>query len=170
MILGRRNRYKGYYTVDELSVKTKNGDTVKREVVIKHDAVASIVYDTKKNKYIFVSQWRPGTNSNIIEIAAGTLDVDGEDPKDAMIREIEEELGYKTDKIQLLEDCYMSPGGSTESIKIYYSEVSEKIGEGGGLENEDIDIIEMNLNEISNTLFKDAKTIIGLSHIIKRNG
>jgi ADP-ribose pyrophosphatase len=85
-----------------------------------------------KNSFLYHSG-RPGSNSEILEIVAGTLDKENEDAREAMIREIDEEIGYKTDKITLIDECYMSPGGSTEKISIYYCEVSEKIHQGGGL-------------------------------------
>lgn len=165
MITNRETKYKGHFKVDEISLKSRSGKDIKREVLVRKDAVASVVYDTKKDKFIFVNQWRPGSNSEILEIVAGTLDVPGEDPREAMIREIDEEIGYKTDDIKLIDECYMSPGGTTEIISIYYSEVSEKIHEGGGLEDEDIDIVEMDLDELLSTRFKDAKTIIGVNYI-----
>lgn len=170
MVSNRETKYKGHFKVDEITLKSRSGNEIKREVMVRKDAVASVVYDTKKDKFIFVNQWRPGSNSEIIEIVAGTLDIPGEDPREAMIREINEEIGYKTDSIVLIDECYMSPGGSTEIISIYYCEVSEKINEGGGLEDEDIDIIEMDLKEVLSTRFKDAKTIIGVNYIKYNQG
>lgn len=165
MIVDRKNKYKGFLNIDELTVKTRSGQEVKREVMVRKDAVAGVVYDTKLKKFIFVNQWRPGTNNDIIELVAGTLDIPGEDPREAMIREIDEEVGYKTDSIVLIDECYMSPGGSTELISIYYCEVSEKIHQGGGLEYEDIDVLEMDIDEVLSTRFRDAKTLIGINYI-----
>jgi len=165
MVTNRETKYKGFLTLDQLTVKTRGGKEVKRELLVKKDAVAAVVYNTETKKFIFVNQWRPGSNSEIIEIAAGTLDVPGEDAREAMKREIDEEIGYKTDLIKLIDECYTSPGGTNEIVTVYYAEVSEKIGEGGGLENEDIDIIEMDLEEVLTTRFRDAKTIIGVNYI-----
>lgn len=165
MVTNRERKYKGFINIDELTVKTRSGNEVKREVMVRKDAVAGVVYDTKLKKFIFVNQWRPGSNTEILEIVAGTLDIEGEDPREAMIREIDEEIGYKTDKIVLIDECYMSPGGSSEIITIYYCEVSNKIHPGGGLENEDIDVIEMDIDDVLSTRFRDAKTIIGINYI-----
>jgi ADP-ribose pyrophosphatase len=165
MIVERTEKYKGFISVDELTVKTRSGKNVKRELMVRKDAVASIVYDTIKKKFIFVNQWRPGTNCEIIEAVAGTLDVIGEDKAEAIIREIDEEIGYKTDNIEFISEYYSSPGGSSEIITLYYCEVSEKIHNGGGLEYEDIDVIEMDLHEMMTTSFKDGKTIIGINYI-----
>lgn len=165
MVTNRERKYKGFINIDELTVKTRSGKEVKRELMVRKDAVAGIVYDTNMKKFIFVNQWRPGSNSEIIEIPAGTLDIEGEDPREAMMREIDEEIGYKTDTIVLVDECYMSPGGSSEVISIYYCEVSNKIHDGGGLEYEDIDVIEMDIDEVMSTRFRDAKTVIGVNYI-----
>lgn len=165
MILDRKNKYKGFINIDELTVKTKKGSEVKREVMTRKNAVAALVYDTKKDEYVLCNQWRPGVAGDIVEIVAGTLDKPGEDPRDAMKREIMEEIGYETDSIKLIDECYMSPGGSTEVITIYYAEVSNQVEEGGGhaSEHEEIDIVFMNYDELVTTRFKDAKTIIAVN-------
>jgi ADP-ribose pyrophosphatase len=165
MIVDRTNKYKGFISVDELTVKTKKGKEVKREVMVRKNAVAALVYDTNKKVYVLCSQWRPGSASDIVEIVAGTLDKPGEDPRDAMEREILEEIGYKTDSIKLIDECYMSPGGTSEIITIYYAEVSNQIEEGGGhaSENEEIDIVYMDKEELLSTRFRDAKTIIAIN-------
>lgn len=169
MIIKREKKYNGYIGIDELTYKTRSGKEVKREIAVRKNAVAAVVYNTKKDNYIFVSQHRPGSNSELIELVAGTLDIPGEDPREAMKREIDEEIGYKTDSIQLVDECYTSPGGTNEIITIYYCEVSDQIHAGGGLENEDIDIVEMDLDEVLSTRFRDAKTIIGVNFIRSNN-
>jgi ADP-ribose pyrophosphatase len=162
--MNRQNKYDGYLKIDELTFKNKRGQEVKREVMRRKDAVAALVYNTDTKKYIFVSQWRPGAHTEVIEIPAGVLDHEGEDPREAISREIEEEIGYKVDKLKLIDEGWVSPGGTTELITIYFAEVSEKIGEGGGLETEgeEIDIIEMDSDEVFSTRFKDFKTIIAV--------
>ena len=165
MIIDRKPKYQGYLNIDEITYKTKSGKEGKRELMVRKNAVAALLYDTVKEKYILISQWRPGSASDIIEVVAGTLDKPGEDPQDAMTREIEEEVGYATDTIKLIDECYMSPGGSSEIITIYFCEVSKKIGEGGGVpgELEEIDTIEMDREELLTTRFRDAKTIIAVN-------
>ena len=165
MIIDRKPKYQGYLNIDEITYKTKSGKEGKRELMVRKNAVAALLYDTVKKKYILISQWRPGSASDIVEVVAGTLDKPGEDPQDAMTREIEEEVGYATDSIKLIDECYMSPGGSSEIITIYFCEVSKKIGEGGGVpgELEEIDTIEMDREELLSTRFRDAKTIIAVN-------
>jgi nudix-type nucleoside diphosphatase (YffH/AdpP family) len=94
----------------------------------------------------------------------------GEQPEDSMRREIEEELGYRTDGIEHIATFYVSPGGSSERIWVYYAEVGDAghVSAGGGLpgEYEDIRVVSISPEEARAALkdgkIADAKTIIGL--------
>jgi len=165
MIIDRKPKYQGYLGIDEITYRTKSGKEGKKELMVRKNGVAALLYDTIKQKYILISQWRVGAASDVVEIVAGTLDKLGEDPQEAIIREIKEEVGYAIDSIKLIDECYMSPGGTNEVLTIYFCEVSEKIAEGGGLasELEEIDTIEMDRDELLSTRFKDAKTIIAVN-------
>lgn len=160
--LSRERKYTGYFSVDALQVETKDGTVVTREVMNRKDGVCALVQDTVTNEFIFVQQYRPGTGDQLLEIPAGTLDIPGEDPKEAMIREIDEEIGYEVDSIHLITECYMSPGGSTEMLYIYIAKVSNQIHAGGGTPNEDITIVRLNEDDLYNYKFKDAKTQIAV--------
>jgi hypothetical protein len=89
----------------------------------------------------------------MIEIVAGSLDIEGEKPEEALKREIVEEMGYKVDLINHLKDFYMTPGGCTEVTSLFYVEVSEKIGEGGGIDHENITVVEVDYLGAMGTLF-----------------
>ena len=155
----------GYLKVHKLALQGKKNQPVFREYLNSKDAVAAIVFDTVKNKYIFTKQFRPGPQLNIIELAAGMIDHVGENEVETMKREIEEELGYATDTInQIVKPYYTTPGKTNERISIYFATVSNKIGQGGGLEseNEEIEIVELTKDEIKRTDFVDGKTILAL--------
>jgi len=164
-ILERKNLYNGYLKVDSLKIINDRDQVMDLEVIKRKNAVSSLVKNTKTGKFIFVNQWRPGVEDYITETVAGTI-IPGEDPQECLIREIEEEIGYKVDYTKFLYECYTSPGADTEKINIFYSEVSEKISSGGGLEEEGetINTIELSEKELSNYTFKDAKTIISILH------
>lgn len=157
--------YKEFLSLFDFTILTKSGDKVSRLFVTREsdtlssDAVAALVYNRKKDKYIFVKQFRMGTNSELLEVPAGCLEKN-EDPKICMKREIEEETGYKTDSIEELGAFYVSPASFAEKIYMYYVEVSEQISKGGGVEDEheEIEIVEMNRDEIEKYDFIDMKT------------
>ncbi|MFN7656415.1 MAG: NUDIX domain-containing protein [bacterium] len=175
-IINRETKYKGFSKLEEVTVK--HGDTeFKREVFDRGNAAAALVYNTETNKFLFVEQYRPGADGVTVEIVAGGID-DGEKPQDTVKREIAEELGYKVDKLTHITDCYVSPGANTEVTAIFYAEVSEKIGEGGGIDNENIKIVEVDELGLNGNLFFsipedgnivppykliDAKSIIAVS-------
>jgi ADP-ribose pyrophosphatase len=176
-ITDKKTVYDGYFKVEEYQIKDGDKEYT-REVWERGNAVAGIVYDTVKEKYLFTKQWRAGADGDMIEVVAGSLDVEGEKPEEALKREIIEEMGYKVDSMNHLKDFYVSPGGTTEIISLFYVEVSEKIGEGGGIDNENIEVIEVDYLGAMGTLFFepdedgnmlppyqliDAKSIIAVS-------
>jgi ADP-ribose pyrophosphatase len=168
MIKERNTVYDGFLTVEVLDVETDSGVTVKREVMKRPDAVSALVYDRSKEKFIFVDQFRPGVNDKLVEIVAGTLDKPNEDPKEAINREVLEEIGYGEGIITEIGNYYVSPGANTEQVRVYFIEVGNQIAQGGGLEeeHEEIDIIEMDINEMINYEFKDMKTVIAVEWYI----
>lgn len=176
-ITDKKTVYDGYFKVEEYQIKDGDKEYT-REVFERGNAVAGVVYDTERKKYLFTKQWRPGADGDMIEVVAGTLDIEGEKPEEALKREIVEELGYKVDHMNHLKDFYVSPGGTTEIISLFYVEVSEKIGDGGGIDNENISVIEADYLGPMGTLFFepdedgnmlppyqliDAKSIIAVS-------
>jgi len=174
MILKKQETlFKSYLQVDRLTLEHE-GKEFYRELIPKLSGVGAIVYNTETNKYIFVSQWRPGSKTDIIECVAGLIDHDGEDKEDTICREVEEEIGYKVGSVvELVKEFYTSPGFSNEKITMYYCEVSEQINEGGGVDSEDevIEIIEKTPQEIlfMREFTDDAKTITGLLQLQLNN-
>ena len=150
-ITNREIKYSGNFKIEEVTVKN-NDKEFKAEVFNRGNSVAALVYNTETKKYIFTEQYRVGAEGVMIEVVAGKIE-EGEKPQDAVKREIAEEIGYKVDNMTHITDLYLSPGGSNEILAIFYVEVSEKIGEGGGTENEDITVIEVQDLGMSGNLF-----------------
>lgn len=162
--------YNGFIKVDEWNIEQESGNTFKREVVIKQDAVCAIVQvrkETDIDTFLFTKQWRPGAVGDVIELVAGTCDVEGETKEECIKREILEELGYSTISCEeLIPNFYLSPGYTTERMTIFYCIVGDKIGDGGGVGNENIEVIELSrkemIQEYHDNKFIDAKTIMGI--------
>ena len=167
-ITGRKRVYDGFLKVDKLTIELGDDKEAVREVVVRQNAVAALVYNTREKQYILVKQFRPGPAEEIVEIVAGTMDVDGESPENCITREIEEEIGYKVDKLESITWCYFSPGGLTEKIHIFYAEVSEKVSKGGGVDDEEIETILVPEKELSEYAFHDSKTIISIQWLLKK--
>jgi ADP-ribose pyrophosphatase len=93
------------------------------------------------------------------ETVAGVLEP-GETPEAAVRRETLEETGYEIASLEPIATFYLSPGGSSERILLYYAEVltSGKVDAGGGVpgENEDVKTVEYSPEEW-NMFWRQAK-------------
>lgn len=155
--------YDGFFKLYKITYED-DGQTFDREVFVTGNAVAALMYDTQKDKFIFVKQFRPAVNQNMLELVAGILDKEGESQANAIIREIEEESGYAVDKLEPILNFYPSPGAFAEKLHLFYAEVSRKIGKGGGAENENenIKLVELTKAELKGKEFNDGKTVIAI--------
>lgn len=111
----------------------------------------------------------------LLEACAGLLD--NEDPEMCVIRESEEETGYKLKKVHKIFEAYMSPGGLTELLHFFIAEYrdSMRVSKGGGLkeEQEHIEVLKINYHDamsmVKNGEIKDAKTILLLQYLSLNN-
>jgi len=158
----------------------KMSGTVRRISLERGDSVAVLINNVKTNKIILVSQFRYPSYKNgngwIMEAIAGIIDPD-ETPEEAAQREVQEETGLDVKRLEHIATFFPSPGGSSERIFLYYSEISKETnsyGETGGLacEGEDIKSYELTLDDalekIKSGEIMDAKTIIGIQWMENR--
>ena len=162
-LVDKKSVFSGFYEV--FSIKLENESTkkiIEREQFKMYDSVAALVWNSKKEVVILVKQFRVGAEKEILEIPAGKRDVEAELPELTAKREIEEEIGYQTDKITEITSFYTTPGPVTERMTLYFAEVSNQTSKGGGVadEDENITVVEMEANTFKNYQFEDAKTII----------
>lgn len=94
------------------------GDVVTREMVAHPGAVGVVALDAD-DRVLLVRQYRHPVSSYLWEPPAGLLDMDGEDPLDAVQRELAEEADLTADEWHVLVDFFNSPGGSTEAFRCY---------------------------------------------------
>jgi len=166
------------YTFQKECYSGGMSDPQQRLVFERGDAVAALIKNTDPNHFFLAKQFRcptfekgPGINGQgwIREIVTGSLK-EGKDPEAAMKRELIEEIGFDVPKLDFIGYFYVSPGGTSERIFLYYGEVSEanRVSEGGGLaeEGEDIRLVSLAPEELWNLFSKgqlvDAKSIIAL--------
>lgn len=165
-IVKKENVYNGHFKISECTVEKDNGQQYKQELFERGNSVAALVYDSVKDVFVFTKQFRVGANKDLIEIVAGSMDIENETPEVAMEREINEELGYDvllTD-LEYIGSYYVSPGGTSEKIHLFFVQATSKISSGGGLEDEDIDVVELTKQQLISKFseIEDAKTAIAL--------
>lgn len=165
-ITNRRRVYDGHFKVNELTLQTTEGEELKRERFEPGHAVAALVFDTATQHYILTKQFRIGTETDLLEIAAGMID--GHDTPEASIRrELHEELGYEVDSLVPIVTMWPSPGTSGETIAVFYAEVSRQTGAGGGLaeEHEQIEAVRFTREELIAEPLQDAKTVLAVQWV-----
>ena len=162
-ILHRERVFNGHFKVNQLTLRTPDGQEIRREQFAPGHAVAALVLDTATQQYILTRQFRPGPEQALLEVAAGMIDA-GEDPETALRRELQEELGYDTDHLTHIVTLLPSPGTSSETIAVYFAEVSRQTGAGGGLasEHEQIEMLRYSRAELLALPLADAKTLVAV--------
>jgi len=104
----------------------------------------------------------------LIETCAGLLDE--ENPSECITRELREETGFEIQNVQKVMEAYMSPGSVTEIVYFFICEytAAQKATAGGGVEEEDIEVIELGIDEANDKIaageIRDGKTIMLLQY------
>jgi ADP-ribose pyrophosphatase len=142
---------------------TIDGRRTTREIVEHEDAVVIVPLDAKNN-VLLVSQYRTPLGKNLLEVPAGGIDP-GETPEKAVIREMQEETGYKPRKLKRLSGFYSTPGFTNEYLHCYLA--TDLVP--SRLEAEDtagIEVVRVPLAKLKEMVLsgriQDAKSIVGL--------
>lgn len=105
---------------------------------------AVIVAIDDDDHVLLVEQYRVPLQKNCLELPAGLIGDDagseGEQALGAAARELEEETGYRAERIESLGEFYSSPGMLSESFTLVRAHGLTKVGPGGGVEGENITV------------------------------
>jgi len=164
MVDHTRRIFKGrVVTLDIDTVTLPNGATIELEM-IHHPGAAAVVPMKEDGTVILIRQYRHAAGGYIYEIPAGKLHP-GEDPKLCAARELQEEIGYRADSLELLASILTTPGFTDEVIHIYRGTGLTK-GKQDLDHDEVIEIVELPLEkalaQIIDGTIRDGKTIVGL--------
>ena len=162
--------YKGtVVTLNVDTVRLPNGHTIDLEV-IRHPGASAVVPLKEDGTVVLIRQFRHAADGFIYEIPAGKLHPK-EDPLDCAARELEEEIGYKAGRFELLSSIFTAPGFADEVIHVYLATELTR-GTQNLDQDEILDVVEMPLKEaiakIQDGTIRDAKTIVGLQAVFIR--
>ena len=165
----------------EFEQRRRNGELQRREreVYDNGDSAVILPHDPHRDTVLLARQLRlpiflrDGTERTL-EACAGKLDGDLAEPR--IMKEVEEELGYRITEVHRLFELYVSPATIMEKIAFFTCEYSpaDKVSEGGGLkeEGEDIEVVEVTLKQAASMVVTgeivDAKTVILIRHLSDR--
>lgn len=179
-MLGRRRVLDGFIKVDEITYSfepiARKGRRIAhtRRILERGDSAAALVFEKDTDSLLFTEQVRAGALEHgpavLMELIAGSVEA-GEDPVGCMVREIREEVGYRVAKSALrrIGTFYLSPGGSSERIVLFYAEVTsrqwvDRSASGAEVEGEDIRLVKMSRDVFKRALaagkIVDAKTVL----------
>ena len=169
-----------WYTLEKITFEYLRDDGVWekqiREAYDRGNGAAMLLYNVEKGKVVLTKQFRMPTYLNgnqdgmMIEACAGLLEKGN--AEETIKMEVEEETGYKIDKVKKVFEAYMSPGSVTEILYFFIGQYEDamKVSEGGGAEDEteNIEVLEIDFAKaiamMESGEIKDAKTIMLLQY------
>lgn len=172
-VIGSDVLYRGRYLSLRIdTIERADGSRATREIVGHPGAVAIVAVDAE-DRVALVRQWRVAAGSALLEIPAGTLDVDAatnrvEEPDAAAARELEEETGLRATTWRRLASFWTAPGFATELMHLYLATglVPAAANRLGPDEDERLVLVWQPFDEAvaaaARGAFADAKTILGL--------
>ena len=151
-----------FLELKEVFYKYKDKDK-RWEVCSSMDSVSVLIYDIDLDSIILVKQFRlpvylKNSDGFSYELCAGLCDKNKCNIEIAR-EEVLEECGYdvKVDRLKKITSTWASVGTNAARQTIYYVEVTQqdKVNEGGGLEDEDIEVIELKSDEVEKFIFDE---------------
>lgn len=162
-LLGTRSLHAGkHFDLVAKRYRREDGTEVEREIVEHPGSVAVLAYD-EEFAYLVAQPREAVEEERLLEIPAGTLDVEGESELECAQRELAEEAELRAERWSLLHVVYPSPGFLTEKVTIFEATgLSPASGERD--DDEEIEIVRLPVAEIDDALpkIRDATTVIAL--------
>ena len=149
-------------------VVLEDGMKATREIVLHGGGVG--VVPVLEDRVILVRQYRIAVDKEVLEIPAGRLEPGDSEEMRARL-ELEEEVGYRAQRLVHVSTCYCSPGFTNERDVIFLAFDLEKTVQN--LEQDErVEVVELDFARCKQMLdacaFEDAKTIIGLRELFAR--
>ncbi len=163
-LLSTKRLYSGkVLKLDQDVVELPNGQVTELEI-IRHPGASAVVPVKDDGRVVLIRQLRHAASGFIYEIPAGKLHHQ-EDPRLCAARELEEEIGYRAGRLELLTSIWTAPGFTDEVIHIYHG-MDLTPGTQQLDCDEVLEVVEWPLEKaiahIRDGTIRDAKTIIGL--------
>ena len=150
-------------------VALDDGTTSSREVVMHNGGACIALRDGEY--YYMVRQYRYALGREMLEFPAGKIEK-GETPDDAILREVQEETGYKAKNIVKFGGFIPTCAYCTEKIYLYYGEADKYVGQNFD-DDERINLEKYTFKQIKEKIasgeIDDSKTIV-LTYRIELEG
>ncbi len=149
-----------------------DGHTFERDIV-RHPGAVAVVAVTERHGVVLVHQYRPAVDRWLLEIPAGTCDVEDEPSEETARRELGEEVGLAADRLDLLTRTVITPGFCDEYTDIYLATGLHAVPtDRQGAEERFMEIVEVPLARfdamVDDGSIIDASTILGVGLAVRR--
>jgi len=149
-IIDREIGYQGFFRLEKYRLRHTLfaggwSDEITRELFMRGNCVAVLLYDPDADKVVLIEQFRVGSllqpeKAWMLEIVAGAIE-EGETAEEVAYREAMEEAGCEIQELMMINEFYTTPGGSSEWITLFCGKVdSTHVGGIHGLDHEHEDI------------------------------
>jgi 8-oxo-dGTP pyrophosphatase MutT (NUDIX family) len=164
--LGSKPLHKGKH-IDFVAKRYRraDGSEVEREIVEHPGSVAVLAHDGEF-AYLVAQPREAVEEDELLEIPAGTLDVEGESELECAQRELAEEAELRAENWNLLHVVHPSPGFLTEKVTIFEA-TGLSPADGERDDDEEIEIVRLDLAQLDEALprIHDATTVIALLYL-----
>lgn len=173
--LGEQVRHTG--SVISLAVATFEAPDSTRFTrdIVHHPGAVSVVPLLDDDTVLMVRQYRAALDALLLEIPAGKRDVTDEPPESTAHRELEEEVGYRAGRLELLARFHNSAGFCDEFSYVYLArDLQETALDLQGIEEQHMTVERISLGAVPGMIERaeltDAKSIIGLTLAMRKLG
>ncbi len=147
----------------------EDGGEADREIIGHMGAVGVVAHDDE-HLYLVRQPREAVGEPDVLELPAGKLDEEGEDPLDTAKRELAEEIGKAAEDWRHLHTFWSSVGFSDEQVHVYLATGLRDVDKPEVDEDERIELVRWPLSDLDGAIdaCQDAKTLIGLLELRRR--
>jgi len=169
-VRSRVERYRGrIFDVVTDEVTMPGGGTALRDCA-RHPGAVSVVALDEAGRVVLIRQYRHPVGRHLWELPAGLLDIAGEDPAAAAVRELAEEADLTAGRLDVLVDVHSSPGFTNELVRVFLARDLTEVPVGRrharSEEEADLEIVWVALDEAVGMVLAggitNAATVAGL--------